>query len=321
MPDIKSADMTSRKNNACTDAGPVRDAVLILAHENSYCLEKLISALDDDCFDIFIHVDAKAKHFDFERCRAVAKHAVIRYTRRRKVRWGTPSLVKAELELYEAASAHGPYRYYHLVSGADLPVLPARELYDRFEGCSECFIIALTELSYDTRVRLMFYHPTLLRPHPKAPATALNRLRDFLYRAAMAVQRAAKTNRLTALQTRLGKPAKGHQWASLPQKAVDIILSRKRDICRFTAATVCSDEMYKQTVLANTPGAPALSAEGDLRFIDWSDGLPNPADIGPEHFADIDTSGAVFARKFADNAVIDAFINRKRGHADNGTAS
>lgn len=288
---------------------PVRDAVLILAHEYSYCLQCLVKALDAPCFDLYVHVDAKTKNFDFDALAALARRAQIFFTpRRHSVHWGRPSLVKAELELFAAAGRR--YRYYHLVSGSDLPVMPAEELFHRFDGHTECFIVAHTDLSYDTRVRLMFYHPSMLRPHPKAPQSPFNRFRDLLYRVTMAVQRRAHVNRLKPLSHMLGRPAKGHQWASLPRAAVDIILNAEPMIRRFVKATVCSDEMYKQTVLVNTPEAPEISSDGDLRFIDWSAGGANPAELIQNHFAEIDASGAVFARKFTSRATIDAFLNR-----------
>ena len=39
-----------------------------------------------------------------------------------KVYWGDISLVKVEYLLFESALSHGPYAYYHLLSGTDLPI-------------------------------------------------------------------------------------------------------------------------------------------------------------------------------------------------------
>lgn len=39
-----------------------------------------------------------------------------------KVYWGNISQIKAEYLLFETALANGPYAYYHLLSGTDLPI-------------------------------------------------------------------------------------------------------------------------------------------------------------------------------------------------------
>ena len=41
-----------------------KHAYLILAHNNFYCLERLLKLLDDERNDIFLHVDKKVKNFD-----------------------------------------------------------------------------------------------------------------------------------------------------------------------------------------------------------------------------------------------------------------
>ena len=39
-----------------------------------------------------------------------------------KVYWGDISQVQVEYLLFETALSHGPYAYYHLLSGTDLPI-------------------------------------------------------------------------------------------------------------------------------------------------------------------------------------------------------
>ena len=42
-----------------------KHAYLIMAHDNFYILEKLIQLIDYDLNDIYIHIDKKAKNFNF----------------------------------------------------------------------------------------------------------------------------------------------------------------------------------------------------------------------------------------------------------------
>ena len=99
-----------------------KHAYLILAHNNFYNLEKLLKLLDDKRNDIYIHIDKKVKNFPFNYFKQLCLTAKIYYTRRINVRWGHQSLVLAELTLFNAAYKKGPYHYYHLISGADLPL-------------------------------------------------------------------------------------------------------------------------------------------------------------------------------------------------------
>ena len=52
----------------------------------------------------------------------LAKARLFVLEQRLDVRWGDISVVKAELLLLETASMKGPYDYYHLLSGVDLPI-------------------------------------------------------------------------------------------------------------------------------------------------------------------------------------------------------
>ena len=45
----------------------MKHAYLILAHNNYYCLEKLLRLIDDTRNDIYIHADSKAKDFPVNR--------------------------------------------------------------------------------------------------------------------------------------------------------------------------------------------------------------------------------------------------------------
>lgn len=44
-------------------------AYMIIAHRQFDLLAKLITALDDERNDIFVHIDAKVRDFDFENSR------------------------------------------------------------------------------------------------------------------------------------------------------------------------------------------------------------------------------------------------------------
>ena len=97
----------------------MKHAFLILAHGSFDLLRLLISRLDDERNDIFVHIDRKVKALP----ELHTTRAGLYFTNSRvDVRWGDWSVVEAEYVLFEEAVAKGPYRYYHLLSGVDLPV-------------------------------------------------------------------------------------------------------------------------------------------------------------------------------------------------------
>lgn len=66
----------------------MRHAFLIIAHNNFNQLKKLIELLDDKDFDIFIHIDKKAKGFLFEEFANLTKYSTLIIFQEFSVFWG-----------------------------------------------------------------------------------------------------------------------------------------------------------------------------------------------------------------------------------------
>lgn len=126
----------------------LKHAYLILAHHNFGQLKKLLTLLDDERNDIYIHIDRKAhiskKELD-DLSRAVTK-AGLEWTRRIRVNWGGYSLVKAEYVLLSAAT-ETPHLYYHLISGADLPIKSQDAIHSFFQSIPKMNSLISTEMS------------------------------------------------------------------------------------------------------------------------------------------------------------------------------
>ncbi|MCS2309259.1 beta-1,6-N-acetylglucosaminyltransferase [Bacteroides thetaiotaomicron] len=88
----------------------------------------MIRAIDDERNDIYIHFDRKVAHCPD--CRTLHAGLMV-LTERIDVRWGDVSVVRAEYALFDAAYRHGGYRYYHLLSGVDMP-LKSQDYIHRF---------------------------------------------------------------------------------------------------------------------------------------------------------------------------------------------
>jgi hypothetical protein len=206
-----------------------------MAHNNFYCLEKLLKLLDDARNDIFLHIDKKVKTFDFVRFSSLCKNARLIYPRKRMdVRWGTGSQVMCEMLLFKTAIKQGQYHYYHLLSGSDLPLLSQDAMHAFFAGRNECFMTVHEELSVYDYQRISRYHNLFGK---RLPWSA--RLNNYAY----ALQNRLDVDRIKKLRGKVIK--RGWNWVSLPHSAVELLVDKERWIRKTTRFSVCSDEIYK----------------------------------------------------------------------------
>ena len=110
-----------------------KHAFLIMAHGEPEMLDVLLQLLDDERNDVFLHIDRKAlsmrQHYDHVKLHRAGFHLLQQPI---AVYWGHTSQVEAELLLMRTALQHGPYAYYHLLSGNDLPVKTQDEIHNFF---------------------------------------------------------------------------------------------------------------------------------------------------------------------------------------------
>ena len=85
----------------------MKHAYLITAHKETSVLRTLLMLIDAPCNDIYIHIDAKTKNFDFDKVKTFAQKSNLIFTDRVKVYWGDYSQIKSELVLLKAAIGGG----------------------------------------------------------------------------------------------------------------------------------------------------------------------------------------------------------------------
>ena len=278
-----------------------RHAYLILAHNNFYVLEKLLLLLDDERNDIYLHIDKKTKDFDFDHFSAIVKKSALIYPSERiDVKWGESSIVRAELLLFGEAFAHGGYSYYHLLSGADIPLKTQDHIHEFLSGRDECFIYYGSELNNYLYERLSLYHFWIGKDNVPA-----NYTRAILYR----LQRLFGVNRCKKIEKQGFKISKGGQWCSLPPAAVELLLQNRELILKMTRRALCPDEMYKQTVLSF--GGMKIN-KNDLRCIGFVSTNPHPKTYTEKDYDFLISSDRFFARKFdveRSRAVVDMIFD------------
>lgn len=286
-------------------------AYLVMAHNDFYILEKLVQLIDDERNDIYLHIDKKVKEFPFEEYRTLVKKSRIFFVKRRNIQWGSFTMIKTELELYQAAAQVG-YDYYHLLSGVDLPIKSQDEIHSFFDSYRGMEFIACHN-SYEPRYndrkhRFQYYHLFNDYGVMRRGIRRLNRiLLDF--------QRVVGIDRYKDKYEYYF----GANWASLTHQAVEILLSHRKVIHKRYSFSHCCDEVYKQTILMNE-GVNLFKGENPIaRLIVWgeTDGDWHPKIFTINDYEQLhDSKNCMFARKFStrvDKEIIDIIYEQVRG--------
>ena len=99
----------------------MKHAFLVIAHNEEALLLALLKQLNYKDFDVYLHIDAKAEGLRQSIERQLSKFGnVFLVANPVDVYWGDVSQIECEMLLFKTAAAHGPYNYYHLISGVDL---------------------------------------------------------------------------------------------------------------------------------------------------------------------------------------------------------
>lgn len=276
-----------------------RHAYLILAHTDAPLLSTLVRCLDDSRNDIYVHWDAKSGNVPELK---VEQSRLFLLNKRIGVNWAGFSMVKAELLLFKEAYANGPYEYYHLISGADLPIKSQDYIRSECEKMAGTEFIAFADASQqeiDYRTQHYFLFPEEFRTK-----NIIKRGLRYLY---LKYQDVAHKRRSDIIFK------KGSQWCSLTHDFVGYLLSQEDNVRKLFSHTFCPDELLIQTVCYNSSFFKNVKKadsefDGNLRFIKWKDGELLP--IEEKDLEEMKQSDKWFARKFSgsDRRLIDKVL-------------
>ena len=270
-----------------------KHAYLIIAHGDWSMLSKLLRTLDDPRNDIYLHVDIKAEFHPESLYQPIwAKLITIP---RMNVTWGGDSQVKCEMALLKAA-AEGHYAYYHLLSGADLPLRSQNEIHRFFDSqYGRNFIKidarAVENGSAEARVRryLFFQNQTGRKEGVWVE------LLQTIERISLYIQRKLGVDRLKNCPKKIYK---GSNWFSITDAMVQVVLSEENFIRKYCYYGISVDEVFLQTVAMNSPLRDTVADEY-LRHIDWERGCPYV--FRSDDYEELIASTDLFARKFSDD--------------------
>lgn len=291
----------------------MKHAYLIIAHDEPYILEKVLKLIDDERNDIYLHIDKKWKDFNFKYFKSVVRKSHLFFTKRLDVRWGSYRQIECELILFEEASKK-KYKYYHLLSGIDMPLVSQDTIHVFFDNSDREFVCFDNhkDISGQVLERIKYYHFLITW------ARSNNKLKKWFFGkfhyVQLCIQKFLKVNRIkdTPLEFR-----KGANWISITDEFVRYILSEKNWIKKTFRFSYCADEIFVQTLLynsrfyKNTIGFKNDDYKSIKRFIDWNRGKPYTFELNDYDL--IMNSGCFFARKFSsklDKEIIDKIYEK-----------
>lgn len=269
-----------------------RHAYLIMAHNEPDILNKLLLLLDDERNDIFIHYDKKCKLSP--PCRLIYSNVYV--LSKINVAWGEYSLVECEMMLFDEAYKKGPYDYYHLLSGVDLPLQSNDYIHNFFDqNRGKEFVGIMDEKSCLRCYKRVRYYYFLVRYE----RSRIGRLIILFNAISVKLQNMLGLDRNKDIVFK-----KGAQWISITQDFMEYILKNRELVRQMFRNTFCPDEMFVQTLLWNSIFKDSLYVPKEageynmcVREIDWNRGNPYTWDDGD--FEYLKQSSNMFARKFS----------------------
>lgn len=223
----------------------MKHAWMIITHGEFEILRLLVSELDHEDTDIYIHFDKKVKKLPAILTR---KSGLFILDKRIDVRWGQFSQIETEMLLFKTAVTHGPYSYYHLISGVHLPLKQLPVILDYFkqtEGKSVFSDLARDSLYHET---LKMHRYNFFLMNYASPIPIISRASQFMWKSMIAMQRVFRITRNNGLSF-----YKARNWVSLTEEAIQYVISQEKRINRVFRFSFCGDEFFIPSLLMASP--------------------------------------------------------------------
>lgn len=282
----------------------MKHAFLIIAHNDFPLLRTLLRMLDDDRNDLFVHIDRRSTTLYQQVCTMETKQArLFILSHRIPVHWGDISQVEVEYLLLETAAAKEKYTYYHLLSGADLPIQNQEYIHHFFQQHAGKEFIGFWRTpahlkDLDRKISRYYFFTKHRRPGEQWHA-----LTTPVYNFCLLFQKITGIRRKQEVVFQ-----KGPNWFSITHDFCQYLISQKSWVMKRMKYTLCPDEIFVQTVAWNSPFKNHLfnlndENMGNMRLIDWKRG--NPYVWDQDDLTELERSEKLFARKFSSrNAAI-----------------
>lgn len=281
----------------------MRIAYMIQAHDgfNQLCI--LIDSLDNECNEIFIHIDKKNEALFINIKEKYKKNKNIHIIEERiSVNWGGFSQIEATLALMKSVyNSNLEYDYVSLISGQDMPI-KSNEYIDEFLKLN----YGKNFIEYDSigkyKWRLKVYN---IFSENKLNRKKYIKLIDVFIRKLQMNVFKINRNNLINFDLYIGS-----QWFTITYECmkyiIEYVAKENRKYLLDYKYTACPDEHFFQNILLNSIYKTSVIND-NLRLIDWSEGKNSPKTLTIEDKEKILESKALWARKFdlnIDNNII-----------------
>lgn len=279
-----------------------KHAYLIMAHNQPELLIKLLTALDNERNDIYIHIDKKMRDFNKSQCEHSVKRANIIFTKRTNVKWGDYSQINCEIMLLKKAIKN-KHSYYHLLSGVDFPLKKQSEIYDFFQKYNGLEFVDEDFTIIDEKVldRIKYYHFLCNKK---------GKIAQYIKSQSIRIQNKLHIDRTQ--EYRNISFQKGRNWFSITHELAELVVEKENWIRKVFRASSCGDEIFLQTIARNSVfkdkicNSVTMPMIADTRHIDWERGTPYV--FRDNDYLELKNTKALFARKFdmsLDKEIID----------------
>lgn len=281
----------------------MKHAFLIIAHREWPVLEVLLSMLDDERNDIYLHIDRRAEElFCCAQAFTLKKATFYLLSDRLNVYWGDISQVEVEYLLFETASSKGAYAYYHLLSGNDLPIKSQDHIHAFFaKHAGKEFVGFWQDKAHQRDLERKVFRYYFFTQRLKDKGTLLHGLTAFYRNLMLGIQKISHYRRKQTYEFK-----KGPNWVSITDDFCRFLLLHKAKVIDRLRYTLCPDEVFIQTLLWNSSFRDRVYCvedpnNGNMRNIDWERGKPYTWQAND--YKELCQSDKLFARKFSSTQI------------------
>jgi hypothetical protein len=277
----------------------MRIAHLIIAHKNPTQLLRLVKRLQDPHFDIYIHIDRKVNICEFQMLKEIPN--VFFIERRVLIRWGGNSTLMAIINsMQEVLGKENRYDFINLLSAQDYPLKSSEEIVEFLKAN-----IRYNFISFDVARQSKWWREAVAR-FEKYHLTDVPIKGKYFFQSI--INRLAPKRKFPGHMELYGSE-KSAWWTVSGECAKFVIQEvtgnrRLRSFLRYCWGT---DEFVVATIIMNSPFRH-YTYNNNLRYIDWSEGNPNPKILTKEDLPNLKNSNMLFARKFdidVDHTILD----------------
>ena len=234
---------------------------MIAVHKNQEQIGILLRLLDAEENDLYIHVDRKSQDIDMDVLKGCVRQGRIFFTERVSVEWARYSIVESTLIMLEEAVSHGPYAWYHLLSGQDLPLKPIKEInryYDENDPSWNYLEFNETEEYRKKAVHRLNYY-RFITDHEEGWVHTYHRIKKKVFNWFFMDNKDLRA---------------GSAWFDINHAFAQAILDHRSWIEKHFKDTAFPDESFLQTMVVRL--GLQDTCHDDMRFIDWIPGSAQP---------------------------------------------